>query len=176
MTDIVVRRVSFDFPDNLDDVFPGDDIVAECYLAAFSLTMPALEPYLIRTYRAVADQITDPALAADVQAFIQQEAQHYKNHAKVNKVIHAQLGDEVSAKLQAIEDQLDAAYRECNRKKSTKFNVVYAEGFEAMTCAMVVTMFRNRREKPDEAGRFGQFQQLFAWHAAEEFEHRTVAF
>jgi len=49
MTDITVRKVKFEFPDELDDVFPGDDIVAECYLAAFSLTMPHLEPYLITT-------------------------------------------------------------------------------------------------------------------------------
>ena len=41
---------------------------------AFSLTMPYLEPYLIRTYRSVADDITDPALAADVREFIGQEA------------------------------------------------------------------------------------------------------
>jgi uncharacterized protein len=78
MSDITVRRVKFEFPDTpdtLDDVFPGIDPVRESYLVAFSLTMPALEPYLIRTYRSVADKISDPVLAADVREFIGQEAQ-----------------------------------------------------------------------------------------------------
>lgn len=53
MSDITVRRVTFEFPEELDDVLPGDDLLDEAYLVAFSFTMPALEPYLIRTCRAV---------------------------------------------------------------------------------------------------------------------------
>jgi hypothetical protein len=175
MTDIVVRKVKFDFPDELDDVFPGDDIVGECYLAAFSLTMPMLEPYLIRTYRSMAHLIVHPELADDVQQFIGQEAQHHRNHSRVNAIIHARLGDDVAGQLQRIEDQLDADYRRFNAKKSARFNAVYAEGFEAMTCAMAITMFQ-KAAAGGNGPRFGAWQQLWAWHAAEEMEHRTVAF
>ncbi len=176
MTDIVVRKVKFDFPESLDDVFPGDDPRAETYLAAFSLTMPMLEPYLIRTFRSMSDLITDPDLARDVQLFIGQEAQHHRNHSRVNAIIHAQLGDEVAAELQRIEDELEADYRRFNATKSAKYNAVYAEGFEAMTCAMALTMFQQAAARPPGEGRFGPWQQLWAWHAAEEMEHRTVAF
>ncbi len=175
MSDIVVRRAKFDFPDDLDDVFPGDDIVAECYLAAFSLTMPTLEPYLIRVFRGLADRITDPALADDVRQFISQEAQHHRNHSRINNIIKSRLGHDVAAELQTIEDQLDADYRRFQATKSEKYNVVYAEGFEAMTCAMVVSMF-SRAAAGQGSPRFGAWQQLFAWHGAEEIEHRTVAF
>lgn len=175
MTAIVVRKVSFEFPDDLDDVFPGDDIVAECYLAAFSLTMPVLEPYLIRTYRSMADSITDPELAQDVRHFIQQEAQHHKNHARINSIIHARLEPQVAAELQTIEDELERDYRRYNATKSARFNAVYAEGFEAMTCAMVVGSFE-RAANGDGPQRFGPWQQLYAWHGAEEIEHRNVAF
>jgi len=175
MADLTVRKVSFQFPDELDDVFPGDDIEAECYLAAFSLTMPVLEPYLIRTYRSLLDQITDPELARDVQHFIQQEAQHHKNHARVNAIIHERLGPQVAAELKALEDRLDRDYRRYNAKKSHRFNALYAEGFEAMTCAMAVSMME-RAANGDGFSRFGPWQQLWAWHAAEEIEHRTVAF
>ena len=175
MTDIVVRRVTFDFPDELDDVFPGDDIVAECWLAAFSLTMPTLEPYLIRIYRSLGDRITDPALAADVRQFIAQEAQHHRNHARINAIIKGRLGPDVAAELQVIEDELDADYRRFASTRSERFNAVYAEGFEAMTCAMVLASF-DRAARGEGSGRFGPWQQLFAWHGAEEIEHRTVAF
>src|SRR5690554_2938164 len=104
MADITVRKVKFPFPDDLDDVLPGDDLVAESYLVAFSLTMPYLEPYLIRTYRAVLDDIRDPQLAADVGAFIGQEAQHFQNHRRINDIIKRQLGEIVAAELQAVED------------------------------------------------------------------------
>jgi predicted metal-dependent hydrolase len=175
VTDIVVRKVKFDFPDELDDVFPGGDIVAECYLAAFSLTMPSLEPYLIRTYRALGDRITDPALASDVKQFIAQEAQHHRNHSRVNAIIKSRLDPQVAAKLQKIEDALESDYRRFNAKKSDRYNAVYAEGFEAMTCAMVVSSFE-QAAGGNGPTRFGPWQQLWAWHGAEEIEHRTVAF
>ena len=95
MADITIRKVKFEFPDELDDVLPGDDRVAEAYLVAFSLTMPYLEPYLIRTYRSILDDITDPALAEDVRNFIGQEAQHFQNHRRVNEMIKGQLGTSV---------------------------------------------------------------------------------
>ncbi len=179
MTDITVRRVKFEFPDELDDVFPGVDPVGETYLAAFSMTMPALEPYLIRTCRAVADRITDPALAADVREFIGQEAQHFQNHKRVNDMIMRQLGETTGARLQQILDELEADYRRFSADRSDRSNIVYAEGFEAMTCAMALTMFEEAaagRGGVGRAGTFGPWQQLWSWHAAEEVEHRTVAF
>jgi uncharacterized protein len=182
MSDITVRRVKFEFPDTpdtLDDVFPGIDPVRESYLVAFSLTMPALEPYLIRTYRSVADKISDPVLAADVREFIGQEAQHFQNHRRVNDVILGRLGEPVAGELRRILDDLDRDYRRFNDTRSDRANLVYAEGFEAMTCAMAMTMFEEAAAGTASVGRsgaFGPWQQLWSWHAAEEIEHRTVAF
>ena len=178
MTEIVVRKVKFDFPDELDDVFPGDNAADETYLVAFSLTMPYLEPYMIRTYRSILDQITDPELADDIRNFIAQEAQHFQNHRRVNQIIKSRLDPKVAAELEQIEQQLDADYRRFGADKSQRFNLGYAEGFEAMTCAMAMTMFERAAagEGLGSDGRFGPWQQLWAWHAAEEIEHRTVAF
>ena len=134
--DITVRKVKFEFPDELDDVLPGEDAVNESYMVAFSLTMPYLEPYLIRTFRSVGDDITDPGLAADVKEFIGQEAQHFQNHRRINEIIKRQLGTDVAGRLQAVEADLDAEYRRFSASKSRRFNLAYAEGFEAMTCAM----------------------------------------
>jgi predicted metal-dependent hydrolase len=176
MSDIVVRRVKFEFPDELDDIFPGDDPVAETYLAAFSLTMPYLEPYLIRTYRAVADRITDPALADDVRAFSAQEAQHFQNHRRVNEIMKSRLDPAIAAEIEAVEADLDADYRRFGESRSERFNLVYAEGFEAMTCAMAMTSFELAAAETGGPARYGAWQQMWAWHAAEEIEHRTVAF
>lgn len=178
MAEITPRKVKFEFPDELDDIFPGSNIVDETYLVAFSLTMPYLEPYLIRTFRAVTDRITDPVLASDLRAFIAQEAQHFQNHRRVNEMIKGQLGAAVAAKVQKIEDRLEGDYRRFTAKRSDRFNVVYAEGFEAMTCAMAMTFFERAGAGKGigSDGHFGAWQQLWAWHAAEEIEHRNVAF
>jgi predicted metal-dependent hydrolase len=179
MSDITVRRVKFEFPDELDDVFPGVDHVAETYLAAFSLTMPALEPYLIRTMRTVLPRITDPALAEDVQRFSGQEAQHFQNHRRINEIIIGQVDPAAGTQLRAILDDLERTYRRYTDTKSDRFNLMYAEGFEAMTCAMALSMMRRAatgETTVGQAGTFGPWQQLWAWHAAEEIEHRTVAF
>ena len=131
--------MKFEFPEELDEVLPGNDLVRETYMVAFSLTMPYLEPYLIRTFRSAADDIADAGLAADVKEFIGQEAQHFQNHRRVNEMIKGQLGPTVAAELQTIEDRLDADYCRFNASKSRRFNLSYAEGFEAMTCAMALT-------------------------------------
>ncbi len=176
MADITVRKVKFEFPDELDDVLPGDDLVWETYLVAFSLTMPYLEPYLIRTLRAAADDITDPELAADVSEFIGQEAQHFQNHRRINEIIKGQLGPTVAADLQAVEDRLDGDYRRFSAAKSRRFNLMYAEGFEAMTCALAMSIFDQVAAGSGVGRGSGPWGQLWAWHTAEEIEHRTVAF
>lgn len=173
--DITVRKVKFEFPDELDEVLPGNDLVRETYMVAFSLTMPYLEPYLIRTFRSAADDITGAGLAADVKEFIGQEAQHFQNHRRINEIIKAQLGATVGAQLQTIEDRLDADYRRFNTSKSRRFNLSYAEGFEAMTCAMALTSIAEA-EAGNGTMSSGPWGQLWMWHLAEEMEHRTVAF
>ena len=179
MTDITVRRVKFDFMDDLGPVLPGIDPVGETYLAAFSLTMPVLEPYLIRTMRAVGPRVTDPALAEDMSRFSGQEAQHFQNHRRINEIIIDQVGPTAGPALRAILDDLEREYRRFTDTKSDRFNLVYAEGFEAMTCAMALSMMRRAASGETTVGTPGTFdpwQQLWAWHAAEEIEHRTVAF
>ncbi len=180
MSDIVVRKVKFEFEfdGQLRDVLPGIAPADETYLVAFSMTMPYLEPYLIRTFRSVLDQIADPDLAADVKAFISQEAQHFQNHRRANEVIKAQLAPDLRDRVQAVEDRLDADYRRFTATKSDRFNLVYAEGFEAMTCAMALSFLEQAAAGTGigSDGRFGAWEQLWAWHAAEEIEHRTVAF
>lgn len=170
--DIVVRKPRWIFPDDLDDVFAEPDLREACFRVAFSLTLPHLEPYLIRTFRKVLPSLDDEHLVAEVEAFCGQEAQHHRNHALVNRIIRSKLGEETGSQLLEIEKALEADYRRFSEERSDRFNVAYAEGFEAMTCAMGLTML----DLGPPTDRFGPWQQLWAWHLAEEIEHRTVAF
>ncbi len=172
MSAITVRRPEFVWPSDLPVLPLPDDPSRSCELVALSFTLPYLEPYLIRTMRVAAKEVRDPALAADVKAFSGQEAQHYKNHARVNDIVRSKLSPEAAADMRSLEDALDADYRQFSNDKSLAFNLAYAEGFEAMTFALARSVMR----VADVEGVHTEWGNLIAWHLAEEIEHRTVTF
>lgn len=169
--DIHVRKMNFAFEGDFSILPDVDDRQGSCILLGVSFTLPYLEPYLIRTMRAALKHISDPQIAADVRAFSGQEGQHYQNHALINDKIRARLSPQSAAQIAQIEGELKADYARLSRDKSLKFNLAYAEGFEAMTLAFVMAGITDGHERFDPAWR-----ELLEWHGAEEVEHRTVAF
>ncbi len=172
MADITVRKIRLSFEEPFDFEVPDDRLGAMLPPLALSMTMPYLEPYLIRSMREALKQIDDPVLAEDARHFSQQEGHHYRNHARLNDQIRAHFDDAGADALRAIEADLEADYQRFTRTKSLRFNLAYAEGFEAMTCALALA-----------AAEQGAFDEgvlpggdIWAWHMAEEIEHRTVAF
>ena len=151
--------------DALPELFPGYGI---------SMTLPYLEPYLVRTMRAALKHCTDPVVAQEVRQFIGQEAQHFRQHAVLNDMIRS-ISPELEG-LREIEDQLEADYQRFTNTKSLKFNLAYAEGFEAATFAGGRANFRNNVFDRLETIQNTDLLRLFIWHALEEVEHSTVTF
>lgn len=172
MTAITVRRIRFSFDDPVDLDVSDEELGARLPVLALSMTMPYLEPYLIRTMRAAQAHIHDEALAEDARRFSQQEGHHYRNHARFNERIREAVAPPARAELQRIEAALETDYQRYTRDKSLRFNLAYAEGFEAMTCAMALAMAEHGAfQEPGAPG-----GEIWPWHMAEEIEHRTVAF
>ena len=167
MDSITVRQMDLAFPDDIDPVVIEGRPEESCFSIAFSLLLPYLEPYLIRTMKEARPRIRDPRLQEDLARFNAQEGHHFRQHAKFNAVIRSRGFPELAAR----EAALDADYHRFSREKPLRWNLAYAEGFEAFTTAMARDSF--------EAGFDGMhpaLRDLFAWHLMEEFEHRTVAF
>lgn len=165
-----VRIMDFDIDPELvrhalPEVFPAYGI---------SMTLPYLEPYLVRTMRQALEHCTDPIVAQEVRQFIGQEAQHYRQHAVLNDMIRS-ISPELEG-LRVIENQLEADYQRFTKTKSLKFNLAYAEGFEAATFAGGRQNFRNRVFDRLETIQNTDLLRLFIWHALEEVEHNTVTF
>ena len=164
MATIPIRKISFEFP----EVDAGDIVATgNAPLLAFSLALPHLEPYLIRTMKAATPEITKPALVEDVRRFCGQEGHHYRAHRKFNEQVR--MGD--FPELEAFEAKLSADYQRFTSTKSLAFNLAYAEGFEAMTSSMAVANLSGDVEPPTTP-----MAELFRWHLLEELEHRTVTF
>jgi predicted metal-dependent hydrolase len=129
-----------------------------------------IEPYLIKVLRRAKEQLGDghPALVADIEIFNRQEAQHYKQHAAFNRVIRAS-GYEGMLEY---EQAYDADYQRFLTERSLKFNLAYCEGFEALGSAAAPFFLDDIDDLLDDAD--PAVVELWSWHLAEEFEHRTV--
>lgn len=171
MADITVRKMNFDFPDDLPLVADPTSLENSMGVLGLSFTLPHLEPYLIRTMRVAVKEATDPSIIEDMRNFSAQEGYHFRNHARLNEIILSKLTPEVAGEMRLIEAEMEADYQEFTGEKSLPWNLAYAEGFEAMTFMMAMNMLKEGFEGMDE-----NWAQLMEWHMAEEIEHRTVTF
>ena len=84
---IVIRKFAFDFPDDLDPVWIPDDPVRSHLFNGLSLTMPYLEPYLIKSSQAAMASIAHEEILEDMRGFNGQEARHYQCHRRLNELL-----------------------------------------------------------------------------------------
>lgn len=165
---ITVRRLRFEFPADLDPVLVEGRPEESFMHVGISALLPHLEPYLIRSMRSAKPHVRDEKLLADLEAFSGQEGQHYRQHLRFNEAMRL----ERFAGLREAQEDIEADYRRFTRTKSLRFNLAYAEGFEAFTTALSRFSF--------ETGLLDRLppnvRDLFVWHLVEELEHRTVAF
>lgn len=169
MHDITIRMMDFQFPDPIDPICVEGAPEESYGMIAFSLLLPHLEPYLIRTMKEAKKHITDPDLVADLEKFNGQEGQHYRMHRRFNEVVCKDGGFD---RLPAFEAELGGDYERFTKTKSLRFNLAYAEGFEALTTATA----QFSAEQGFAEGMHPALRNLMQWHLIEEFEHRTVAF
>jgi predicted metal-dependent hydrolase len=166
--ELVVRDFTFDFPEDIDPVWVPDNPVRSHLFNGFSLTMPYLEPYLIRTILRAREYITDPELLEDLADFNRQEANHFKCHRKYNSLLKANGYPE----LERVEKHMIKAYASLEEKSLTT-QLAYSAGFESMTNGFT-HWFINKR-----ASIFGgadpHVSSFWIMHMIEEGEHKTVA-
>ncbi len=136
-------------------------------LIALSLTLPYVEPWLIRTMSLAKHQVTDAELVEEMVKFNGQEGQHSRLHARFNKAVR-----ESCPELEALEAELAADFHRFTTARSLKWNLAYAEGFEAFTGALARFLFEEQLLR----GADPAVRDLFEWHMVEEMEHRCVAF
>lgn len=165
---MTIRRMPFTFVASHKVHWNGEKPEFSQIVNAASFAMPFLEPYLIRAMRKARSEITDPALREQLDQYVSQEGQHYQQHKKYNDSIAAEYSC-----VDEIEKTLAADYRSLD-KKSLKFKLAYAEGFESMALAIGNMLIADREYlfgKSDST-----VASLILWHFVEEIEHKSVAF
>lgn len=166
---LVVRKIPFAFDENIRPVWHEAMPEWSHMVNGASLTMPHLEPFLIRTVRESMAHITDPELLKEARGFNAQEGQHYVNHQRFNDLLKANGYPELGA----LEETMEEDYKRF-KNKSLKWRLAYTAGFETMTMGITDWLIENRRKL--FAGADPSVTSLVLWHMVEETEHKNAAF
>lgn len=138
---------------------------------AASLMPVYVEPYLIKVMKKAREQLgpEHEQLKDDINVFIRQETQHYKQHGLFNKALY-QAGYD---RLPDFERELAADYERFLSQKSLKFQCAYCEGFETLGSPNAFAYFDHAYGGLTD-GADPAVVELWKWHMAEEYEHREV--
>ena len=167
---LTVRRPDFDFS-QANPIWTPEHLDFGYSFNGGSLVLPYLEPYLIRVMRQAKVELADrrPDLQRDIDLFNGQEANHYKIHADYNALLRSKYEG-----LESYEAEIETDFARMLREESLEWNVGYAAGFETTGMVMAKLFFEGPRASLAHAD--PATSSLWAWHLAEEYEHRCVAF
>lgn len=164
--DIVIRNTRFDLSDVPPQWHPSR--VLSLFFDNLSIFFPAGERFFIRSVQAYRDEIDEPMLRAEVRGFSGQEAIHMREHRNYNAMIAARGHD-----VEAMEARVVALLGGSGKRLSRRWRL-------AITCALEHhTALLGDIVLHDETlfeGAHPTMAALWRWHAAEENEHKGVAF
>lgn len=161
------RRPPLDFAQSSPHWAP-DPAFAQV-INAGSTSLPQIEPYLNRVMARASELIADPALKRDIAAFRAQETNHYKLHTAFNAILLPRYPG-----IAKFQNAMDKYYREMLEQRSLLDNAAYCEGFESLGLIHAAFFFGQIHDLLQDADR--AVVDLWRWHLAEEFEHRSVCF
>lgn len=145
-------------------------------LHALSPTFPGGERFFIKSVMAFKSQIDDPQLLEEMRRFAAQEALHTREHIDYDAAVQQHY--DLQHMEAMVERDLGAAFKFLSRTKTGWINGPRIA--LAVTVALEhVTAMLGRRLLSDDrifAGAEPEFARLWSWHAAEEIEHKAVAF
>jgi predicted metal-dependent hydrolase len=137
---------------------------------AMSITFPLGEKFFIDSVRYFADQIDDPKLNEDIRGFCGQEGFHRREHQRYNESLCQQRG----YSLQTMEGRLEKNIQRGYKFLSPLERLAATAALEHITAIMAESALSEDNPMINNAD--DAMQALWQWHAAEEMEHKAVAF
>ncbi len=167
-SEIVVRKPVFDFDAPIAEFWFDQDPLRTSLLMAMSAGFPDGERFFIDSVRHFQSQVNDPVLQQDIRSFIGQEAHYAKAHQDLNAFFTRrgypidQVAAAIGRFLGVMRKRLSPERQLAHTAAVEHFTALLAERY-ILDPAVLNTM------APEMA-------KLWAWHAVEEYEHKSVAF
>lgn len=174
---ILSARTPFEIPVRRDLAFHFDDTVARHFAGnpytshfwnAVSILAPRTEGFLIRAMKQARNDVTDPKLREQADAFLQQEGLHSHHHNVLNARL-ASLGYDVERASAVARRELQALTDGNDTRGALAF--VIAGEYAIYVLARAVL-----DDPAILAATDSEVRRLIEWHAVEEMEHQSVAY
>jgi hypothetical protein len=166
VTPIVPRDLDVDFR-AVPRHWLAHNATATAIANGVNLLFPHGERFFVRSVKHFLGQIDDPQLRTAIKGFFGQEGRHARAHDQFNAILRAQ-GYEI--------DRFLAGYHRLaswlEAHTPPKLNLAITAAAEHFTAILAEGAFT---ENVLDAA-VPEMRQLLAWHAAEELEHKAVAF
>ena len=166
--DPVVRNLTFSSDRDVARHWHGGRRSVTSYFDGLSLFFPAGERFFMASVRAHAKDVTDVRLARQVRAFCGQEAVHGREHRRYNARLRAE--GYPTAEMEARVERLLAGV---TRVTTPRMRLAATCALEHFTALMAHMLLGDPRVLE---GAHPAMAALWRWHAAEENEHKSVAF
>ena len=165
---ITIRKLPFRIPEDAPKYFWRNEKGVTAFAYSLSAVFPDGERMFIDAVRQYKDQITDESLRRAVLAFAGQEAQHGRVHEQYNEYAERR-GFAVGDVTRSVQRRIAAMQKDV--PPIARLGATAAlEHFTALMAELLLG---------DEAFAEGVHEahtELWRWHAAEEAEHKAVAF
>ena len=134
-----------------------------------SITFPAGEKFFIDSVRHFRDQIADPVLKEQIRGFCGQEGFHTREHQRYNEALCEARGYDLATLEGKLTRPLNMARKHLDPLQQLAITVAI-EHFTAVLAELSLRQgsWLDRAEPSMRA--------LWRWHAAEEMEHKSIAF
>ncbi|MFZ5628612.1 MAG: metal-dependent hydrolase [Spirochaetota bacterium] len=170
---MTVRKNKETFAEPVPAHWAGKDALQSHVLNVLSLMFPDGEAFFIRSVKHFADRATSAKMQADIKAFIGQEMQHSMAHERFNAAVAKNVGNMDWFMWLFTVPTFEWLEPFARNIGLNKFALAITAAAENMTAGFAQSLFA-----PGEAEKIlrADVRDLYLWHAAEEMEHRDLAF
>jgi predicted metal-dependent hydrolase len=162
------RHTAFHFPASLPRHWAGGSAAKTALFNAVNLFIVPFEDFMVRVMRAELPHLREEGLRRQVRGFMGQEATHARAHERYVDNLRAQ-GYRVDGYLGAAGWTFSVALE---RWMGARVSGAAIAGFEHLTALLAeVALDGDLLEDCEPA-----LREVWAWHAAEELEHKALAF
>jgi len=163
------RNRSHDIAQALEGEWLDNNAFLTAVFNGMSITFPAGEKFFIDSVRHFGNDIADPTLKEHIRGFCGQEGFHRREHQRYNEALCATRGYD----LEKLEGKMTKRLAWAQKNLSPLQNLAITVAIEHFTAVLAELLLGSNSvmNKADPAMR-----DLWRWHAAEEMEHKSVAF
>jgi predicted metal-dependent hydrolase len=164
-----VRNLQFPVGERIARFWHGERKSVTQFYNNLSVFFPEGERFFIQSVKAYRDAIKDDAqLSAEARAFYAQEGIHSREHIRYNQMLRAQ-----GYPIDAMEARIARILARVTRLNPPRMRLAVTCALEHFTALMADLLLQNAATLE---GADPVMAKLWRWHAAEENEHKAVAF